>query len=214
LTGLFDVGSIEELIDVLLMLPTFIAMFLKSILLVAYIDEISTVLLSLEAFLKIVKLSDKEKSQIKVVDKLFKAFWFFGMLGYVMVSTQAFFINKPIYKVSSAFVSTPLRFWITFALQSICGFGFCCVGPTLDIFPVFFLCYVCVILENFAELIESEALTNDFAALVGYIEKYEKIKDCIRDVERIFSKVFFSQGLMSIIALCTTMLCLIRVSIN
>jgi len=214
LSGFFDVASIEELIDVLLMLPTFIAMFLKSILLVVYMDEISSVLLSLEAFLKTVKLSDKEKRQIKVVDKLFKVFWFFAMLGYTMGGIHALMTGKPVYKVSFDCESTSLRFWITFALQNVSGFGFCCVAPILDFFPVFFLCYACVILENFAELIETEASTNDFASLVGYIEKYEKIKDSIRHVERIFSKIFFSHGMMSIITLCTTTLCLISVSVQ
>jgi len=57
LFGLLNVANIDELAGVLLLLPTLIAIAIKSILLTTCINEFAAVLKSLEAFMKTVKLS-------------------------------------------------------------------------------------------------------------------------------------------------------------
>jgi 7tm Odorant receptor len=202
-------------------LPTYIAMLLKSINFITHIGEIKLLFDTIETVLEKDPMSEKFKKRIQTVDKVFKFFWASAVMTTVLGSLIPFVTHELAYRMwfPYDYNNNDVLFWISASFQIFESCSYCGLDMVLNMVPVFFMVYILGMLEQLCDRLdelkrrktlnpdgsinrfESNNNSKEFLKCIEYHLNILQIK---KRVEKIFSTVLLLQGLMSTLILCTT----------
>lgn len=235
---LFAFETIQDLINLMSLLPTFMGIFLKTLNIMTKFYQIEKLFDMTEKLL--VQCSDTSRvtTRLKVVDKVFKVNLFFAVLSCVIGAISS--IHEMPYKMWFPYdtENNRLGYWISAAYQSIITNCLATVTISIDMYPVFFLCYaigfseiLCDRLKNLKrqEVLEvksgitkqHESINEATAEQMGNYEEFLKcihfqmeIDEYLYQINKVFSILWFIQGFISTLILCASAVTLTIVSLS
>jgi len=204
------VKTVKDMTDFLVFTPTYVVIFIKSIVYISKVEKIEALLVEMEELLPQEALSAEAKKQLEGIARILKIFLALISIAVTFSDIGAFMNHELVYKLWLPFdiQDNQLSYNIVFAQVSICTIGFCLVGASLDMFPAFLIAYVTILLENLCKkltekLIHSGSKKKMHENLLECIEEHRKIRQLVRGIEEINSQILLIQGLVSSIVLCT-----------
>lgn len=218
---IFKLNNIAELSDVLQMCLTYVSLFLKSINFLRKFEEISMVENSLGDLISQGTCEWQRRSDeilhpyVLRVKRIFNALLissfvtvFFGAIAVVVHRSERHLLDK--IWIPFDYHSDESRF-LPVAFYQICGaFYSCCLNTALDIYPVLYLSLLTVVSESLRRDLEAVESHED---LKNSVEKHQKIRECFKQIQFIFSPMILSQAACSSIILCTTAFSISTVSV-
>lgn len=218
---LFTFETFEDFAVLMSVLPTYIAMLLKSLNFIMHIEEVKVLFDSVEAVLEKDPMTDKFKKRVENVDKVFRFFWASAVTTTVLGSLIPIVTRKLAYRMwfPYDYKNNALLFWLSAGLQSFESITYCGLDMVLNMFPAFFMAYIISMLEHLCDRLDGlkkrktlnadgsinqEERKNNSKEFLNCVKYHLRIIEITRSVEKIFSTVLFLQGLMSTLILCTT----------
>lgn len=223
---LFKFETFEDFANLMVLFPTFLSAFIKSLNMFYNINEIRNLIDFIQTILERQKLNENFKSHLKGADRVFKIFWIVALISCAMGVTVPFQAHELPYKMLtlSNYQSNEYLFWISALYQLIVTTSICGAVTVWDTLSVIFMSYIAGMLEHLGERLHALSKADDSMSVEGEMKFTSELKSCVdyqlnileltRQVEKIFSSVLLAQGLMSTLILCTTSFTLTIVSIK
>lgn len=226
---LFIFETAEDFMNVMSLFPTCIALCFKSLNFIWQVDEVEELFEMLRVIFTDNEMNEDFKNQLRRVDKLFKYFWGSAVVTSALGITVIFFQHELPYRMWFPYdiETNEFGFWLSAVYQIIISCSVCGIVAVFDLFPTFFMSYILGMLQQLCgrleELKKREILNSDGSVNEDRIKDNKKdFIQCInyhlailtvtRKVEKIFSAVLMTQGMMSTLILCTTAFALTIVS--
>lgn len=213
-------GRIEDMLDVMSILFTVIAVVLKTIWLFTKTKKIKEMLEKLSLIVKFSSFGRVERPALSaMVKKVVKVEIFFYGSSFVVIILAT--ISSLIHHKEKALpfnswffvdLEKPVLYWSTFAYQFLTSFYGISVNYSLDLIPMIFMSFVSTIFEELSEEIEKNCDRDDFEQLQKCIECHILLKKLAKDVSKHLTFPFFAQASLSSIILCATTFSLTTVS--
>ena len=241
---LFHFEDFEGLSDCLSMSFTMLAGSLKTYNLMFKLASILTLVRSLDELIKLIEW-DKNKSHKIIKKRVDKGRLVYKIFCSVAIANCTFGAFIPIFNWGERKLAYRMYFpmidyknndWMFIAA------GIYQLGPiftglldvTLDMLPVFFMCYAIGLIEELAnrlenigchkvnniskkekslQSIERSPSSDDLNELLKCIDIHLQIKKFTADIENYFATIIMVQGVMSSIILCTTVVMMLMVSL-
>lgn len=220
---LFKFQTLVDFASLMTMLPTYTAMFLRSVYLFYNFDQIVELFEVLHKSLDHVKMTPKFTRHLTRIQSIFKFFWSSAAISCIVGSFVPFTAHELPYRMwfPYDYVNSFYMFWCGSFYQiisTLCCCGFDIVEDTL---PVFFMAYILAMLEQLCDQLKDLKKTESKREMVLRRSEFLKcidfqmsIIELTKKVEKIFSLVFLIRGLISTFILCTTSFALTAVSMN
>ena len=205
--------------------PTFFGFTLKTLNIMTKSSEIEKLFEMTDELLKECSDSSRIVKRLKTVDRFFKVFLIFALasvVGGIMSINKTLPVNIWFpYDTESSFIAyCVVAIYVNF-ISSFCAI---CTGP-IDMITVFFMCYsvgfwevLCDRLEDIQKKVKStkdgeDLEVNNYDKLIKCMEFQLKIDEYLKEFQNIFSKIFFAQGFIGVVTLCTSTISLTFVRI-
>jgi len=215
LANVNNLHGFADFADFMALLPSCIAVCLKSHYIAFNADEIASFVKELEEMMANKTLSDKLQKQLLATKRLFNIFMGSMMVACFFISFTPLLkheLNVKLWLPYDPYQSTKL-FILTELYQIASGFSFGIVTITIDILEMTFMNYTAVLLEDICEQLAkiNESKENRHEQLLRCIEQHQKLKRFVKEIERTFSIVFAIHGIKCSLVLCTTAVCITMV---
>jgi len=219
---IIDITSSDQLLDFLIHFPSFVSIFIKSLVFIARIDKIEDLLASMQELMAKVKSADKYKRQTRFIGRFFNINLISGLIATLLAAYTSFALQE-----------LELKMWLPFnihdnyslfvlvaTISNVTVFGFVAVGVCLNVFADFFLNYAAIVVEDLCERFASQQVHDkkkDFKVenrkrFLQLIEEHRKIKQLIQEMANIFNPIWLMEGLTCSIVLCAISYTLSNVS--
>lgn len=226
---LFNFETFEDFASVMSFLPTFLALFAKSINLMMSINEIELLFELVNDGTAGFKTQIIDK-RIKTLRKIYICFVSSGFATCVASVFVPFIDHALPYRMwfPYDYKNVEVLFWLSASYQIVITCIISGVDITMDTLPIFFMSTIYGMLEQLQEkmenlkqpknlLIDGPSITRinreeNSKELLKCIKYHLKIIEITRKVERRFSIVLLAQGFMSTLIMCTTAYALTIVS--
>lgn len=229
-----NLETVQDVASLTSFFPTYVGLVFKSLNLIVKSSEVENLFELTEKLLDECPKKEIVLKRLKVVNKFFKAGLSAAMAACAGATVLTIF--KLPYKMWFPFDVENNRFgyWISAIYESGGTTCLALVTISLDMIPIFFMCYSIVFLEvlcdrlisikktelpkrknkpkNGGEEKEDKDEVDNYKELLKCIEFQLKIDEYFRQISAIFARVFFVQGLVSIPILCTSTVSLTLVS--
>lgn len=217
----FYVDNVSDFSQVISMLPTLAGASIKTVNFVYSKARIGLLLESLGDLIeydswmtekgKGIKLEKRVAGSVKVL-KIYLIMagsaMFFGMLVPIFEHKLPNKMWLPYDYQTNGFL-----FWSAVAFQMVPGLIYAPTAIIIDMFPVILISFLTGIIEELSDRMEQISTENDEAKagngeelkeLFKCIKIHMKIQDLVYEIQEIFAPIFWAQGFMSTIVLCTT----------
>lgn len=234
---LFTFNTIGDLLNLMTVLPTYCGIFLKTLNIMTNYQRIEKIFQMTEQLLD--KCSDctRVANRLKFVETIFK-FVLFIATASCLVGVVATIFELP-YKMWFPFDTDESRigYWVAAAYQSVDTTSLAAATMCIDFIPVFFLSYAIGFLEILCDRLSSfepqkisqkgktdrkqknvendemeEKQINNYEELLKCVQFQLDIYEYFEQINKVFSTLFFIQGLISTLILCTSSVTLTLVS--
>lgn len=219
----YNAKNLEDFIETMGLTMTYISEMFKCL---NFFYKLRSIKKSVETLNLLLKFSSDErwesrgkiKSQVALVFKVIKAFWFSAYVTCISASLVPFLSHKLPYKVWFPFetINSETGFWIASIYLIFSSFVVSVVDISLDTLPVIFMTFAIGLINELSDrLVEignteptnSKNKSNnqdlDTKELVKCIKIHQKIKEFVEEIHGNFSTVILVQGLFSALMLCT-----------
>ena len=227
--------TIHDLASLMSLLPTYVAACYKTLNIMTKHSQVAKLLELTDELVDQCPDPTKVFDRLKIVDKFYKVSLSAAMA--TCFSASLLTIYKLPYTMWFPFdintETNQLGYFVAAVYQSIGPSGLAAVTISLDMIPIFFMCYASGFLEVLCHRLESikkievtktENKSWEEEEKENRVKNYDELMKCIqfqlrldeyfRQIDKIFAGVFFVQGLMSIPILCTSIVALTFVSIS
>jgi len=217
-----EITTTDQLLIFLIYCPTFIEIFIKSLVFVAKVDAIEKLLTSMKELIAKINFIEKYKRQTRFIGRFFKIYLGFCFTANMLGMYTSFTLQELQYKMWLPFDihQNSLTFFLAATITNITTFGFIAVGVCLNIFADFFMNHAVILLDDLCERFENLNSTdkkNDVKVenrkrFLQLIDEHRKIKQLIQKIANIFNLFWLAEGLTCSIVLCALLYSISTVS--
>lgn len=223
-----NLETIQDVASLMSLLPTYIGVFFKTLNIVVRRSKVNKLLKLTNELFDESPNTSKVLKRLKIVDRFYKANITAAMV--TCFGATVLTIYKLPYKMWFPYdiENNRLGYWSAAIYQSVGPTSLAVATISLDMIPIFFMCYAAGFLEVLCDRLESikkkasKATIKDEDKSEDHVDNYEELMNCIKfqwkideyfeAIDEMFSSVFFVQGLISIPILCTSIVSLTFVS--
>jgi len=214
-----DIKTTDQLLHFLTFCPTFVDIFIKSLILMTKIEAIEELLTSMKELMAKIKSPEKYERQTNAFRKFYKTYLAIALIATLFGAYSSLALRILPFKMWLPFdaFKSSLSFFLVAGLANATLFGFCAIGASLNFTPVIFMKYAAIFLNDLCERIATQQTDADDKDLrvesrkrfLQLIEEHLEIKHFIEKATNVFAPFLLVQGLC-----CSTILCAISYSLT
>lgn len=211
------IRSFSDFAALMNILPTYISLFFKSINFLTKTAQIQRIMTMTRELYQECPDNSKLKKRLGYVDKVYKCYLITTVFACLAVGIVAL-ENLP-YRMWFPFETNTSGGYATAALYQFVAVSIAAsITNSVDMIPVFFMCYIAGFLDALNDWLESikssrsGGKVDNHEELKKCLEYHMKLQEYVNLVHKTFSLPWFFQGMMSTLILCTTAFSLTLVS--
>jgi len=208
-----EITTTAELLDFLMYCPSFVAVFIKSLLLVNKIDEIESLLASMEKLTAKVKSPERYKHRTNAITKFYKIYCTSTWIATAFAAYTSFTAHEMPFKMWLPFdpYKSSFAFLFVTTISIISALVICIVGTSLDLFPAFLMVYADILLDDLCASFATQQIDIDGKnnskvesrkRFLQLIDEHRKIKQLITEITKVMKHNLLIKGLTTSIIVC------------
>ena len=218
---LLEKDSFKDISAVIVVLPTCIAILVKSKKFIFNSYLIEDMFESIQEILVLNKASEEFAARSRKIEKLFKIYFLFSMVACCFVILGPITTHKLPYQIWFPFTyeDNTFIFWLAAIHQVIISFYLTSIDLVFYTFPLIFIIYIFGMFEQLAMTVETlkrnKTLNADGSInkadqmncsqeFIKIITCHQKVLELTKNFESFFSICLFCSGLQSTIVICTS----------
>jgi hypothetical protein len=210
---LLAVDDMTDLVLIMSILPTCFGIQVSSYSLLYHMDNILELFSMIEKCIEMYGMSDRFKENLLKMDKIYKVFWFLGILTTASFAIYGIVMHDLPGRLLTPFdPNTTVGFSILLTYLIMSTYVCCMISISLDLLPVIFMCYIEQMLLQLCErlnnlkyqkpLFDSRGKINkswkdNRAELIKCVDYQLKIHAITQKLESSFSVVFLIRGFLT-----------------
>jgi len=207
-----EITTTAELLDFLMYCPSFVAVFIKSLLLVNKIDEIESLLASMEKLTAKVKSPERYKHRTNAIKKFYRTYCTSTWIATAFAAYSSFTAHELPFKMWLPFdpYKSSFAFLFVTTISIISALVICIVGTSLDLFPAFLMVYADILLDDLCVSFASTQVydrkqnskVESRKRFLQLIDEHRKIKQLVTEITKVMKHNLLIKGLTTSIIVC------------